>query len=73
MATSVNVVLVEVDGYEIEIDTEEHTAKVSHGRFSAGLRHLEVTGELRSSSGKVHKVPPWLVGDIANAAYRNGL
>ena len=73
------------NGYEAELDLEagaengtelgiKHATScdITRGRFRASLAALEATGELESSSGAVHKVPPGIIGDIANWAYREG-
>ena len=65
------------NGYEAELDLEAGTefgtsCDISRGRFRASLACLEATGQLESTRGDTHNVPAWVVGDIANWAYREG-
>jgi hypothetical protein len=64
---------IDVEDFEIEIDRDNRTATVYHGKFKGDLHELERTGELKAPNGKTYKVPAWQVGDLVNAAYNNGL
>lgn len=62
-------------GYDIEVTDEsgEVEAFVTRGRYGANLATLEETGVLLNAHGQDHQVQAWVIGDLANWAYQNGL
>lgn len=64
---------IEYMGYCLELDLSQNVATVTRGSYEAELLDLEKTSELRNPKGKVHRVASWIVGDLVNTAYREGL
>ena len=64
---------IEYMGYCLELDLSQNVATVTRGSYEAELHELEKTCELRNARGKSHPVASWIVGDLANTAYREGL
>ena len=64
---------IEYMGYCLELDLSQNMATVTRGSYEAELSDLEKTCELRNAKGKAHRVAPWIVGDLVNTAYREGL
>lgn len=64
---------IEYMGYCLELDLSQNVATVTRGGYEAELHELEKTCELRNARGKPHRVASWIVGDLANTAYREGL
>lgn len=62
-----------IGDYSIELDLSGETTQcwVSKGRFSASLECLMGEGVLHCNDHEL-KVPPSVIGDIENWAYRNG-